>query len=139
MFFDGATKDDFSDETLIAMNPADIDDKDLWDEKKLIYKSASQRNQIALQELIFPLYFYDFETFMHPFSQYFYNQLHLPDYDYIRMADELVAYRCSSRKALDMIFNTDLQLNVHVPITGKSKTAQLLNFCEFLFISLQAK
>ena len=130
--FDGAVPNDFSKEDLLAMNPSDIEDSAISND--IGYNNARKRTRIV-QEYSFPKYFYSFETFQHPLTSYFYNQMRLPFYDCIRLKDELIDFNCASNEVLDTIFNKDLGFEENLP-NFNGKQTLILDFCDRIFKSL---
>ena len=131
LYFDGAKRQEFSNEDLIAIDPANIKDNDL--SEAIGYAPRMKLNLRSKPS--FPKYFYDFNCFQHPLSRYFYNQLQLPNYDHIRLKDELLDFKCSSNEALNTIFNTDLQFREYLPLVCEKNTS-LIEFCERILDTL---
>ena len=133
MYFDGAILEDFPNEDLIALNPTDVNTSDLTNfETDWLTTKPTQNKEIKPS---FPRYFYDLDQFKHKFSRYFYKQMQLLNYDFIKMRDELIDYNCHSNSALDQIFNTDLHFNIDLPRNEKVSEL-LLNFCKLVFNEL---
>ena len=119
---------DFPNEDLVAMDPADIEDKNLCEAREYVPRQKPFKVQMMP---CFPKYFYDFSSFRHPLSKYFYNQLKLRDYNHIRLKDELLDFNCSGNEALETIFNTDLQFHILC-----EKNIILVEFCERILNAL---
>jgi len=111
------------------MNPTDIDTSELLDENTMF--SRKVRPKVQLQRS-FSKFFYDVDSFQHPFSEYFYNQMQTKNYDCIRLKDDLCDYNCHGNDTLHVIFNIDLLFEIEVPIHDKNKP-MILEFCENIF------
>ena len=130
--FEGAVQCDFASEDLIGMNPSDISEDKISNE--VCYEPKYKRTR-RVSKPTYPNYFYDFNSFEHPLSLYFYNQMYLADYDAIRLKDELIDFNCSSINALNTIFNIDMHFQETLPNENGGKTS-LLEFCERIYQTL---